>query len=472
MRFGHNRNFNMNIKPRNFDKNVEKQLLQNGICTKKTLDKYTVKEKIYYFNQLYIGAVGRRKHPYDEHAFSLPSKERRKKIATAARLQELRKDIPLIEQVCNHVAGKWSDGYIVTKCGYDIFSQSCNTIQKGIGLENGNKPYNPPRNGIRSRLDDGRKCNFKDKVPNETRINTFSLFLLMMSKKQQGNNEHMINQIELLLATVKASKSGCLPTTYIQSGGGRFYAEGSMNLQNCSREIRKAALVGHYDIDIDNCHYTLLGQMCKRINIITPYIDHYIKNKKAIREEVARFFKCSEKMAKEILISLIYGSNLTNYGVLQKLGINRVDTDIPGCWIDKLAKEVVRVRTLVINDYSNRTTGHFKITNEAGMTALTKCVNDKCVKKTALLAHILHGAESLILQHMIGYLGDNIVLLQHDGVTCRKPVDTDELSNYIAEKTGYLVKFDIAKLALTLRNNNIDEFEPVNLEKEHEAYAA
>lgn len=89
----------------------------------------------------------------------------------------------------------------------------------------------------------------------------------------------MISQIEYLLTLAKASKSGLLPITYVQSNGGRLYAEGAVNLQNCKREIRKTALAGMFDVDIENCHYNLLEQMCARIGIKTPRISHYVRNK-------------------------------------------------------------------------------------------------------------------------------------------------------------------------------------------------
>ena len=465
----------MSIKPRNFDKNLEQQLVVNGICTRATLDKYTDKEKKYYYNQFYIGSVGRRKHPNDEHSFSIYANDRRQHIPKASRFEEMKKDIPLIQQTCNHLAGKWANGYIVTNTHRNIFSECCKAVIQGCGLvDENNNPYNPPAKGIRSILKDDRKCKskIKDFIPNEIAINEFALKRLMGELSKTDGNERLTNQIAVLLSITKASKSGRLPTTYVQSDGGRLYAEGALNLQNCSRIIRTAALVNHYDIDIENCHYTLLAQMCSRINVPTPQIDHYIRNKKAVRTEIATFFKCSEDMAKEILIALIYGSNLTSYGVLSKLNLKRDEIDIKGGWIDKLAKEVTRVTKSVVAYYTDKTPGHFKIRNDVGMKKATKLENEKCVGKPKLLAHILHGAESLILEHMIRFLGDNIVLLQHDGVTCKEPVDTEALSDHIAKMTGYKVQFDIDQLTLDLSRDEIDTFEPVNHEEIFEMYAA
>ncbi|MBA0217343.1 hypothetical protein H0248_08190 [Pectobacterium brasiliense] len=463
----------MSIKPRNFDKNLEQQLVVNGICTQAILDKYTKKEKRYYFNQFYIGSVGRRKHPNDEYSFSIYANERRKHIPKASRFEEMMRDIPLIRQTCNHLAGQWANGYIVIDTHRNIFSECCKAVTTGCGLvDDNNNPYNPPANGIRSIMKDGRKCKIKDLIPNEIALNSFSLKRLMVEFSKTDGNKHLTNQIEAFLSIIEASKSGCLPTTYVQSNGGRLYAEGALNLQNCSRKIRIAALVDRYDIDIENCHYTLLAQMCSRINVPTPYIDHYIRNKKVVRKEIATFLKCSEDMAKEILIALIYGSNLTSYGVLRKLNIKCDEIDIKGSWIDKLAKEITSVTNSVVADYTEKTPGYFKIKNDAGMVKATKCENEKSVRKSKLLAHILQGAESFILLHMISFLENNLVLLQHDGVTCFEPADTDALSEYIVEKTGYQVKFDMEKLVLDLNHDDIGSFEPVNHEEIFELDAA
>ncbi|MDK4747091.1 hypothetical protein QOY93_17295 [Leclercia adecarboxylata] len=267
-----------------------------------------------------------------------------------------------------------------------------------------------------------------------------------------------------MIAVVRASKSGRLPITYRQSNGGRICAEGAWNLQNCSRIIRYAALNGHYDIDIENCHYTLLAQMCERIGIRTPYINEYVQNKNKKRVEVAKFFSCSDDMAKEILIALIYGSNLTPWGVLKKINLKSSKLYISGSWIDCLSKEIRSVRDAIISDYISKTKGHFKIENDAGMVIKTKTKAMSNVKKATLLAHILHGAESWILQNMISYLGNNIVLLQHDGVTCLEPVDIGLLANYIEQQTKYRIKFDIDELKLDF--NHIEDASYSNLNHE------
>lgn len=44
----------MNLKPRNFDEVIENVLVDKGVCTSDILNKYSKKEKSYYFNQFLI----------------------------------------------------------------------------------------------------------------------------------------------------------------------------------------------------------------------------------------------------------------------------------------------------------------------------------------------------------------------------------------------------------------------------------
>ena len=46
---------------------------------------------------------------------------------------------------------------------------------------------------------------------------------------------------------------------YVESSSGRLYANGGASLQNAPKEIRKAALVGLWDYDVENCHFAIMA---------------------------------------------------------------------------------------------------------------------------------------------------------------------------------------------------------------------
>lgn len=100
------------------------------------------------------------------------------------------------------------------------------------------------------------------------------------------NSGEQIAQHRALMARDQASmmldlakRSGApgfvIPTTYRESPAGRLYAEGPINLQRCVGEVRKTALRGCYDVDIANCHWSLLVQMAERLDEPAPHILHY-----------------------------------------------------------------------------------------------------------------------------------------------------------------------------------------------------
>ena len=58
-----------------------------------------------------------------------------------------------------------------------------------------------------------------------------------------------------------------------------------------------------------------------------------------------------------------------------------------------------------------------------------------------ILAHLLQGVESKILEIVRIELGNNILLLQHDGFTCAEPVDARSLETMVLNDIGYSIEF-------------------------------
>ncbi|MCC7228709.1 MAG: hypothetical protein IT507_18685 [Burkholderiaceae bacterium] len=92
---------------------------------------------------------------------------------------------------------------------------------------------------------------------------------------------------------------------YFEIESGRVYVDGVGNLQNCYRVLREAAMAGLYDIDIENCHYSILAQMAAAHGYQCTVINDYLNNKGPFRESLAAEFGISEKQAKDALIALI-----------------------------------------------------------------------------------------------------------------------------------------------------------------------
>ena len=83
------------------------------------------------------------------------------------------------------------------------------------------------------------------------------------------------------------------------------------NFQTINSDIRKAALYGCYDYDIENCHYHILSKMADAFKYKSHHIQHYLDHKKDVRQELADRFGITIDQAKECLIALIYGAKFS-----------------------------------------------------------------------------------------------------------------------------------------------------------------
>lgn len=253
-----------------------------------------------------------------------------------------------------------------------------------------------------------------------------------------------ITQASMLLDAAKRSKEPgyVVCCTYSERNCGRLYAEGGLTLQGCLREVRRAALRGCYDVDVDNCHATILSQIVKPLGLATPVLDSYLRDKRCFRQMIAEETDLSERDVKELLIALIFGAKLTvipgGKGELQELlGIDALKRVAANKDICALQAELRKAQTAVINDYRfrNKHVGPNFIVNDARHKLKVRGASSG-----QKLAFILQGAESEILKACIRFVPD-LCLLAHDGFVAREQVDLTALETFVAGETGYQVTF-------------------------------
>ena len=225
---------------------------------------------------------------------------------------------------------------------------------------------------------------------------------------------------------------------YTESESGRVYADGVGNLQNCYRALREAAMSGLYDIDIENCHYSILAQMAAAQGYPCTEINDYLANKKKVRESLAAEFGISVRQAKDALIALIYGA---------KFSVRETDA-LPIIFNStQLAKRIyqhpkflalrddiagARAVVLKAQEVSRRT-----IKNCRGLTIRLDDSNER-----QQLAHLLQGVEVTALEAAYRLYPKEIVLLQHDGFTSIRPLDTKRIEAAMLEATGYRLEVE------------------------------
>lgn len=259
------------------------------------------------------------------------------------------------------------------------------------------------------------------------------------------------NQARQIMIIARASPIKLsFPIRYDTVSTGRLYeSSAGVTLQGCCREVKRAALKGSWDVDISNCHWSLLQQMANRCGVPTPAINNYLDNKKAVRQELAMVSGTDVDGAKTILIALIYGGRVTQnmserYSELaQKVGAEAAGLASKSSVVKGLKADLNAARKAVISYYQERSTKTGYLLNDAGK----QIASSKADKLK--LAHILQGAEVMALIAMTSVLTDSVSLLQHDGVTVRgKPTDETVhlVEDTIKEQTGFSLSLEIDEL--------------------------
>jgi hypothetical protein len=233
---------------------------------------------------------------------------------------------------------------------------------------------------------------------------------------------------------------------YCEIESGRVYAEGVGNLQNCYRVLREAAMAGLYDIDIENCHYSILAQMAASHGYQCTEVLHYLANKKQFRAALATEFCISERQAKEALIALIYGAK---FSVRATDALPKIFNDI------KLAAKIYQHPKFLAlrNDIAGARSAVLKaqtvtlrtIKNCRGLTIRLDEANER-----QQLAHLLQGVEVTALEAAYRLYPREIILLQHDGFASTCQLDTKRIEAAMLEATGYLLEVEQKAIQVNL----------------------
>lgn len=246
-------------------------------------------------------------------------------------------------------------------------------------------------------------------------------------------------QASLMVATGRSTRAPgyVIPQTYIEAPSGRLYAETNISLQNCHREVKRAALAGQWEYDFENCHWSLLYQMAQAIGIELPTVAEYLKHKRTWRQEIALAAGISVPEAKECIIALVYGAALRadpRLRIPEVIGLEATKRLRQCDRMRLLYDEVKRARPHIIKAHCK--SGGF--INAAGKQYRPE--NRSNNTEAAKLAHVLQGAESAALRACIEVAGPTLTLLQHDGFTSLEHLNKTDLTDAIRKRTGYVLE--------------------------------
>lgn len=260
----------------------------------------------------------------------------------------------------------------------------------------------------------------------------------LLARKQAG----------IMAATGRSTRAPgyVIPQTYIEAPSGRLYAETNISLQNCQREVKRAALVGQWEYDFENCHWALLYHYAQALGIELPAVNEYLQNKATWRQEIALAAGISVPDAKQCIIALVYGAALQadpRKRIPQLIG-TEATTRLRKCeQMRTLYDDVKRARPEIIK--ARRKAGG--IVNTAGKKYQPPKVRDfKRSPEASQLAHILQGAESEALRACMDVAGPALSLLQHDGFTSRQRLDSGALRDAIKARIGFTLELSEERL--------------------------
>jgi hypothetical protein len=239
--------------------------------------------------------------------------------------------------------------------------------------------------------------------------------------------------------STQAAGRGFLAHRYVEADNGRLTAIG-VNLQSCWGVIRRAAFQGLWDLDISNCHLTIIEQLARERGVHCHEIRRYLAHKKPLREQLAWRHLLGLDEVKQCLIAIVYGAYVSSdadYAIGDLIGSFRASTFINDPDVRGIAEDVKKARRAILKSWPR---GRRRLHNAAGGSILL--VDPETGKEATaaqMLACIVQGIEAMMLRAVVREYGKHIVLVQHDGFTSEIPLDIARIEALIQRETGFEV---------------------------------
>lgn len=230
---------------------------------------------------------------------------------------------------------------------------------------------------------------------------------------------------------------------------GRTYL-GGINLQNCSKTVRHAALGHCYSIDFSVCSNAWRLHVAQMIDpqFYAPHTLRLIKDKNQFRWDVARIIGDRHiGRVKTLITSIGFGANLTSKcwpsggdyeapAIKEILGDYEIE-QLQNCsWFIEFLAEQDAMTKIICDDML------------AGIDKkdIVDCVKDKAgrIQRSKIMAYLYQHAEASylcdLLEYVITRFGRNEILLTvHDCVYLRHSVNMAEVNSRLQQLNPYLV---------------------------------
>jgi hypothetical protein len=249
-----------------------------------------------------------------------------------------------------------------------------------------------------------------------------------------------------LIADHYYSKYGCyvLPHIPNKSEYGRTYYKG-LSLQNCSKEVRAAALGTHYQYDLYAAIFAIklylaeeiLKPLGKSVWREFTYTTDYLENKDMIRKRLSKHIQAYPdgiKLVKQAITSIGFGSRISDGSWLEGLVWqttsikdiikNKYDLErfITDDWVKQFHMEQKELTKLIVNHYLEEPNFVEKITNLRDI----KSANGNWSKQR-IMSYLFQHSETLIIDIITENI--NPIIKIHDAFLVKDKIPTEQLLN-------------------------------------------
>lgn len=234
----------------------------------------------------------------------------------------------------------------------------------------------------------------------------------------------------------------CVVQRYVESDSGRLYGK-NINLATVPRSIKQVALHGMWEYDFANCHYSILHQMAQQHGVECKAVAHYLANKEAVRQQLVVDIGIDKDDAKTCLIALIYGARFSHRdedAIPAAVGKDAALRLYKHPLFNALKDDVTAARFHIIDRHPR--------SRRSLQNAYGKWISEKEGERQ-ILAHLLQGVESKMLETVRKLYPDELMLLQHDGFASLVQLDTDLMTREIHAVTGYRMQIEEDRITLS-----------------------
>ena len=286
-------------------------------------------------------------------------------------------------------------------------------------------------------------------IPSRIRINT-SVFSEFLESEELIEDESLSRKWNLQLRLIGAIENdGWLEQNYWVSPFGRLYGRGLSSLQSCPKVLLKQFLnEGAWELDVDTALQSILFQQLQqrtKREIHYPSIEEYMRNKKAIREEIADSLGVDSGVVKQQFTAIGFGMRRSTKKFLNKengsLQNPTLTENFGGS--ELLAENFKRIGFVKsyweeLYDLTNRLTKAVRKENPLWMRSKEEGFSGK----KQIMTYLFFQGEAEILRSICRQVGQHLILPKHDAVVISRRISSQEKSSIesgIYEDTGFRV---------------------------------